>query len=228
MKRIAIYVEGDAELIFVRNFLLKWYDYDTERLGIECCKLRADREDYEPYPHGTQESENFYYIVNVGNDSSVLSKMIKNAERLYNSGYQLVVGLRDMYCDAYHEKTHIVNKGRVIDRDIIDKFRKGSRETIQNGNYPVEMQMHFAIMEIEAWLLGLSETLDAGIDPENAFYHPASEIVNHFSGVLTSYGKHKSEVEKLTGRFTKDDFVKLLSSDKCASLRIFAEAIVEI
>lgn len=228
MKRIAIYVEGDAELIFVREFLIKWFDYDSVRLGIECCKLRSDREANEPYPYGSKDSENFYYIVNVGNDSSVLSKMIKNAGRLYNSGYQLVVGLRDIYCDDYHDKTHALNKARVIDWTIINKFRKVTGEIISRGNYPIEMQMHFAIMEIEAWLLGLSELLEASVDPENAFYHPASEIVNHFPDVLASYGKHKSELEKLIGRFTKDDFGQLLRSEKCASFRTFAEAIVEI
>lgn len=226
MRRIAIYVEGDAELIFVREFLIKWYEYDSERLGLECCKLHAGREDVESYPYGTRKSENFYYIVNVGNDASVMSKMLKNAERLHNLGYQLLIGLRDMYCDDYHDNTQKINNARIVDIAIIERFKKTANEIIANAGYKIEMQLHYAIMEIEAWLIGMSEILNKDIDPENDFYHPSKMMTFHFPKKLDKYDKHHSEIEKVMSEFTKEDFQKLIDSGICASFSSFARSTV--
>ena len=74
-RKVAVFVEGQSEYIFVRDFLCGWYNYDSSLLGIECFSLRSDRFHSVPYPFGDRESYNYYQIVNVGNDRSVLSKM---------------------------------------------------------------------------------------------------------------------------------------------------------
>ena len=44
-RKTALFVEGKTEYIFVRDFLCAWYDYDAERMGIECYAFRADKKD---------------------------------------------------------------------------------------------------------------------------------------------------------------------------------------
>ena len=78
-RKVAVFVEGQAEYVFVRDFLCRWYDYDSTLLGIECFSLRSDLYNSEPYPFGDRKSVNYYQIVNVGNDRSVLSKKIGRA-----------------------------------------------------------------------------------------------------------------------------------------------------
>ena len=73
MKKVAVFVEGQAELILVRELLLKMYDY--QNIGIDCYNLICDNLDEAPYKYGNMEANNYYMIVNVGNDNSVLSKM---------------------------------------------------------------------------------------------------------------------------------------------------------
>lgn len=75
-RKVAVFVEGMTEQTFVREFLLKWYEYDAARLGIECYALRSDNQNESPFPWGDRSSENFYMILNVGNDKSVFSKML--------------------------------------------------------------------------------------------------------------------------------------------------------
>lgn len=83
IRKIAVFVEGQTEYIFVRDFLCAWYEFDAKKLGLECYQFNGNKENKIPYPHGTRDSENFYLIYNVGNDQSVLSKML-NA---YSGGY---------------------------------------------------------------------------------------------------------------------------------------------
>lgn len=98
-RKVAVFVEGQSEYVFVRDFLCRWYNYDSSLLGIECFSLRSDRYNSEPYPFGDRESDNFYQIVNVGNDRSVISKMLKEAPRLQNACFHQIIGLSDMYSD---------------------------------------------------------------------------------------------------------------------------------
>lgn len=47
MKKVAVFVEGQAELILVRELLLKMYDYQD--IGINCYNLICDNLDEAPY-----------------------------------------------------------------------------------------------------------------------------------------------------------------------------------
>ena len=35
-RKLAVFVEGQTELIFVREFLKKWYNYDANVVGFDC------------------------------------------------------------------------------------------------------------------------------------------------------------------------------------------------
>lgn len=191
-RKIAIFVEGQAEYIFVRDFLCCWYEYNADKAGIECPALRADKFNKIPYPFGSRESENFYQIVNVGNDRSVMSKMIKESERLSNAGFHLIVGLSDMYGDDYHK----VSRNRTINEEINIRFMQARQDSIEHSSQKDKLRFHFAIMEVEAWILGMYEALqkinskltpelitaelhiDIMADPEKTHYHPALILDN--------------------------------------------------
>lgn len=76
-RKLAVFVEGQTELIFVREFLKQWYNYDANMVGFDCYKLLANEFCDAEYRYGNEESENYFFIVNVGNDGSVLSSIKK-------------------------------------------------------------------------------------------------------------------------------------------------------
>ena len=70
MKKVAVFVEGQAELILVRELLIKMYNY--QNVGINCYNLICDNLQYTPHPYGDKTAQNYYMIVNVGNDKQTL------------------------------------------------------------------------------------------------------------------------------------------------------------
>lgn len=229
MRKVALFVEGLAEQVFVRNFLIKWYDWDGNKVGLTCYKLHAGNEHDAPYPYGTVESENYFQIFNVGNDSSVLSVMLDRADSLHNAGYSLVVGLRDMFSNVYHQKTFQKNNERVIDPELNERFIQSAKDTIEASSKPLELQMHFAIMEVEAWLLGMPgfmEQLQDINDPEADIYHPAEKLKELIEAMDSSYDKHSKDIESIIGNLNKEDYHALYESGRCASFRRFVEAVV--
>ncbi len=107
MKKIAIFVEGQTEKIFVREFLLRLFQWNSNAISLECFNLFRD-DDLEsseyPFPDIIHENSDFYFqILNIGNDKSVLTRM-KNREKYYwNLGFNKVIGLRDMYSKDYRK-----------------------------------------------------------------------------------------------------------------------------
>lgn len=229
VRKVALFVEGLAELVFVREFLLKWYDWDTSKVGLNCYTLNAGNEHYAPYPHGTVDSENYYQIFNVGNDNSVLSVMIERADRLQKAGYTLVVGLRDMFNKVYHQKTFDKNNQRVIDPELNERFVQSAEDTIEVAAKHIDLRLHYAIMEVEAWILGMPsymEQLQDITDPETEIYHPAAKLAELRSLEGLTYNKHREEINNIVGNLTKDNYLALLHSGRCQSFRKFVETLV--
>lgn len=240
-KKIAVFVEGQAEYIFVRDFLNCWYGYDADKLGIECLALHAEKLNKVPYPVGNRDSENFYQIVNVGNDRSVISKMIKESERLNNVGFQLIVGLSDMYGDDYHRVSH----NRIISNELNVRFMQARQESIERSPQKDKLRFHFAIMEVEAWILGMhralqridskltpewiAEQLHINImdDPEKTYYHPALVLDNVYGLAGKKYGKHEGDIYQITSVLSKEDYVDLLNSGRCPSFKTFIKELVD-
>ena len=100
VNKTAIFVEGQTELIFVRDLLMKAYDY--QNLYINCFELGSDgsfKDKNSPFGH---KSADFYFqIVLVGNDNSVLSAMLRREKWLEQQGFGRIIGLRDMYSADY-------------------------------------------------------------------------------------------------------------------------------
>ena len=229
MRKVALFVEGLAELVFVREFLLRWYEWDSVKVGFNCYTLHASDQCKESYSWGGKDSDNYFQILNVGNDNKVLSAMLNRSEGFHTAGYTLVVGLRDMFSQDYTDKTLLKNKKRVIDPELNDRFIHGAQLAIQAKAKLIDIRLHYAIMEVEAWLLGMPsymERLQNITDPETEIYHPAVKLAELRDAEGLTYDKHKEEIENIVGNLTKNDFLALLHSGRCQSFRTFVETLV--
>lgn len=233
--KIAVYVEGQTELIFVREFLLKWYGYDSSAVGLECIELRSTEAIPTDYSFGSTASERFYTIVNTGGDVMALSKALENAPKHRNLGYKRILVLRDMYCDTYKS----AQQGQVIDPELNRRFIEGAQKAIDYRDFQGFVYCHFAIMEIEAWLLGMGWYLEKvdpllnqdqllrdldlnlNLDPEVNEYHPAQRLSNIYAHVGKAYDKHKHDVNSIMSHLDRSDFEMLLELEKCASFNTF-------
>lgn len=238
MRKIALFVEGQSELIFVREFLLKVFDF---QVSVKCFNLISDNLSPAEYSFSTPGPPFHFEIINVGNDVAVLSRILRREKSFWAAGFDKIVGLRDMYSRAYREET----SERVIDSEINLRFQQGAIDTINTKAVrPGDIHFSFAIMEIEAWILALGhcfQTIDEAltfefineklsfdlnqIDPETTFFHPANKIEEIYALVGREYQKKKGDISAIMSSLQKNDFKSLYTSDKCASFNHFVDAL---
>jgi hypothetical protein len=146
--KIAVFVEGQGELIFVRRLLPLFIPYDM--LSFQCLSISADTMSRVPYEYPNPNACLSFTIVNVGNDEKVLTEIAEREKGLVNKGYCRILAVRDMYCAAYHKLAHN------IDPTVIDRFVNLHEATISDRMVHSDLiSIFFAIMELEAWLLGM-------------------------------------------------------------------------
>ena len=117
--KYAVYVEGQAEMLFVADVLQKYSDYNPSVIGIKCINLVADVYKDLNFPQqGNMDAENYYQIVNVNNDDRIISKLNNDIPNLLNQGFQIVIGLKDVYSKAYEQ----LCKSPSVNRQIIENL----------------------------------------------------------------------------------------------------------
>lgn len=238
-RKIVIFVEGQTEQQFIRDVLYVWYGYDTNRVGIFCHQLRSSNLYSVPFDVGSEESESFYRIVDACGEGTVLSAIRKNANRYANLGYEAVIGLRDMFCDAYHS----VAKDRCIHIEINEKMIQ-----LTKAQLPQDSKIShicFAIMEIETWILSMPELLqriderftaenvlqkfnvNISADLEQTLYHPAQTVTDLLRWAGKNYDKHKDEISSITSQIQKTDCISLLNSGRCKAFNSFMTLVLK-
>lgn len=242
MKKIAIFVEGQSELIFTRELILKCYGW--QGIWVECYSLFNDR-DLNPVDYSFKDPDAtiYYQILNIGNDTKVLSSILKREKYLFsaNQAFDKIIGLRDMYSKEYRKAV----KSREIKLDINQKFIDTHISTINSkAANPEKINFHFATMEFEAWLLGIKDIfsnfnktltnekiaaeLNVDLDdtnPETDIFHPANLVSEIMKLVGDSYDKKKGEVNKFMGKIAKDDFNSLFESEKCETFNEYCSSL---
>lgn len=221
MKKVALFVEGQSECIFAREVLLKWYEYDASRVAIESFSLKGNELTKVQRGFGSRDSDLFYQIINVGNDERVLGYLIDHAQRMCDQGFTLIMGLRDMYSEKYRK----VCKDRLIHNDVNRRFIEAVEKVVSSYPCAANISMHFAIMEVESWLLALLYP-DDPINPEITFFCPADELAARLVKEGRRYKKSESDLESICSRFNKQDIESLISSDKCRSFASFVEVLL--
>lgn len=236
MRKVAVFVEGQAEQIFVREFLLRWYEFDTSKIGIKCLQLISEKSVPAEYDFGNEQSEDYYQIINVGGDNKTLSAMLKRSQGIINAGYQLIIGLRDMYSKTYRELSP-----NIVSAEINEGFIHEAELQINKSASAAKMKVHFAIMEVEAWILAL---LDKWIDPnvsqeqlmkvfdincnlETEIYHPAAKVaeITAINGG-TPYDKHKGQVNSIFSKIDRNSYDALYLSHRVPSFNTFIDSLL--
>lgn len=240
MKKTAVFVEGQTELILVRELLLKMFEYQNIR--VECYALLNDKFNNAPYDYGDKNAENFFMIINAGNDNAVLSKIKNRAQGLCDKGFHKILGLRDVYSEIYKKMN---NHQKTINKLLIERFFKAHQEQIDSMNCHDKIKFFFAIMEIEAWFLGFKDifaSIDYRLsneyiksqlnydldndDPESTYYHPAKIVGNIFQLANKKYNKHEGDISPLINSLTKEHYNELLNAGKCTTFSLFTKELL--
>lgn len=235
--KFAVYVEGQAEMLFVVDVLQKYSGYESEQVGFNCINLYADQYEKLDYPQqGSLDSAFYYQIVNVNNDMGVITKLNHDIPRLLEQGFQIVIGLKDVYGEAYGQ----LCKNTVVDRKAVEQLYAIQSKNINSSNGDV--RLHFAVMEYEAWMLALigryielkggtiqeveqELSIDLSQDFEQTTYHPAKKVKEVFKLLGEKYGKHEGEERSFLSSLTKDDFEALRTSGRCVSFAKFLDSL---
>lgn len=206
MERIAFFVEGQTEQIFVNrlvkdilgpehlNIIQKQFSGGTNSPKQEIVRSRAlsRRPRYE------------VLIINCGSDNRVKSEILENIVNLRKRGYQKIIGLRDLY---------------PLPIEDLGKLEKGLRflpDKLKNeGAY---FDIIIAVHEVEAWFLAetshfrkvdkrltghfISKYLGFNPYTENPELriHPAKDLDDIYRLVGKSYTKRYWQVSKLVNR----------------------------
>ena len=148
MRKVAIFVEGQTEQIFVREFIIR--TFNPAEISYTCLKLYQEKFQSVPYTYKSPSSKLHFMIVDAGNDVKVLSAIRDREINLFQKGFERVFGLRDVYSEEYIKRAN-----EKIDFDVIRQIVEGSIKTVNTMTNGANIELFFAIMEIEAWFLSL-------------------------------------------------------------------------
>lgn len=132
-KRMAIFVEGQTEITFVRRLLQEMVG-EANVIIIEERKERGYFTLQKGFPNAGERYE--VLAVNCGNDEEVATSIRDRYDNLVAAGYGLVIGLRDLY-----PKGHL----------DYQKLQDGINAGLPAGPAPCFVVV--ALTEVEAWFL---------------------------------------------------------------------------
>lgn len=136
MSKLAVFVEGQTELIFVERVLQELAGYDSLSIRSEVMHGGAIRS-LAGYAEEGGDRRFQALLVNCECDGKVVSAIRDRKESLKAQGYTWIVGLRDLY------PTFV--------RQELPRAKKGSLDQLQDSGAIVDLV--FAVHEIEAWFL---------------------------------------------------------------------------
>jgi len=201
MRKIAIFVEGQTEMLFVDRLVQELANQSG--LAVEHAEAsggasRARRWRFLKQLTIQSHHEVYVLIVNCGGDSKVKSDILERYHGLREAGYSAVIGLRDVY-------------GQFQYGDV-PRLRGELSRGLPKTDPPVELFL--AIMEIEAWFLAehthfsrVSSQLTADrirtklhFDPSQddleQRWHPARDLDRIYQIAGLRYTKQRSNLER--------------------------------
>lgn len=191
-KKLAIFVEGKTESIFVSRLLQELAGEKSirfEHVSYPSICLLKDKD---------QEKDIKYFVLvyDCQNDETVKSRIIDQRENLIKSNYEMIIGLRDLYPNARADLPK-------VETNLYTRVPTKEIKTV----------MCLSVMEIEAWflqeanhfgLIDVSLTLEKirasnFFDPsignaENDIDHPSEMLNNIYQLAQKSYKKRKNNI----------------------------------
>ena len=117
MRKTVIFVEGWTEQVWVREYLLKWFEYQD--IQLECFTLFSKKLNRSDYPFGVETASNYFQIINAGGDKRVNDLLIEETPRFRNLGFSKIIGLRDMLSQEYRQTV----SGHFADAQVMEKIK---------------------------------------------------------------------------------------------------------
>ena len=208
MTKIAFFVEGKTERIFIENFLDSYYTHPF--FNVESYELKGQRATIVTKSNYEDDTVNYQFLIfDVGGDGRVASAIYERHNHLINQiGFSHIFGIRDLFPYSIEQLDSI--------------------ETIFNkiyNNDPIlqKISLVVAIMEIEAWFLAdfrffekvnpgltsttINESLNINIEEDDieAYKHPAKIIDKIYQIVGRHYRKRESDSYSICSHIDFDD-----------------------
>lgn len=203
MTKIAIFVEGQTEMLFVDRLIQEIAE--ESGLAVEHAEaiggaVRARQ--IKVLKRITLQAHHRFYvlIVNSAGDSNVKSDIIERYFSLMRSGYTTIIGLRDVYGQFRYED--------------VPKLRDAMNVGIPHEKDGPRIELLLAIMEIEAWFIG-EYTHFAKVSPHLTIerirhalrfdptrddleqrWHPAEDLDRIYKLAGVRYTKQRSNLER--------------------------------
>ncbi|MBK1986590.1 DUF4276 family protein [Sphaerospermopsis aphanizomenoides BCCUSP55] len=154
MKKLAIFVEGKTEQIFVEKLLQEIADKNSIAIEIISVNANQNGKNISTIKAAVVTSATKFYVLiyNSSGHKNVGSDMRKQYSKLITSGYERVIGLRDVDPTPIHQKSKLQH-----DLDLL----------LPKGVIPINIVL--AVMEIEAWFLAEYNhflKLDSSLTPD--------------------------------------------------------------
>ena len=201
MRKIAIFVEGQTEQIFIEKLLIE----AAGKRNISIEKRQASggqsaKRRLRLIEASAPSSSHRYFaqIVDCGSDSRVKSDIRDRYDGLVAQGFETIIGVRDVYRDFTHAQ--------------IPLLRSGLRLYLKTS--PIEVKFVLSVMEIETWFIAehthfqkLHSSLTPsliksrlGFDPSTDDIqlrpHPAEDLDNIYHLAGLKYAKDKNRVQR--------------------------------
>ena len=204
MKKLAVFVEGQTEQIFIEKLLVEAAGKSNiaiekrQALGGQSVKRRL-----KLIEASTPNSGHRYLaqIVDCGSENRVKSDIRDRYENLVAQGFETIVGVRDVYPDAAYAD--------------IPLLRSGLRLYIKTN--PIEVTFVLGVMEIETWFIAEHTHLQKlhpsltpsliksrlGFDPSTDDLQlrprPTEDLDNIYRLAGLKYTKDKNTVQRTVG-----------------------------
>ena len=244
MRRVAVFTEGQTEQVLVRHIVERVVD--NSDLGFDCLRISGKRNERVRSKYGDTNRKIYILLINVGNDESVITAVRDRKQDLTKKGYE-IIALRDIYSKKY---LSYVKKGsrqprHSVNQSIVNKMIHSMDEQFSKSTSGSQASLHFAVMEVEAWYLGMYKLLEEinpdltidsvkgkfglnlrNLDPQSEFVHPSVVLDRILQLVGRKYKKSLNDAEKFAARVTLDHLQTATERGRCSHLKEFLVALL--
>lgn len=215
MKKIALFVEGQTEQIFVERLIKEMFAKD--QISIISKRMQGGRNaPKQELVRSASFSRKAYYqflIYDCGADNRVKSEILENIPNLMDAGYSQIIGMRDLYPLTINDLPRLEAGLQFVPNYIRRKYKDPFRIIV-------------VVQEVETWFLAETHHLKKvdrrlegpfikkrlgfnpyTIDPLER-RHPSKDLNDIYQLVGRSYTKKYFQVQRLVGRLDFDNIFR--------------------
>jgi hypothetical protein len=167
MKKIAFFVEGQTEQIFVSRLLNQLFS--SHKIAIKTHEMRKLYYNISIENFITDVPKEYFVVIyDCGTDEKVKSDILDNCQKLQESGYNCIIGLQDFFNPKRKKKGITVQQ--------LKKWLNFGLEQV------IPTEIFLAVQEIEAWIIAEEKHYEAILP------HFPIENINAIAGINIQTG----------------------------------------